>query len=64
VPNDNDSDARALNYQRALASFTRIAGEQLSAERLMQNTAAQVSRVTHIKHVKVMVTERTPETSC
>jgi two-component sensor histidine kinase/putative methionine-R-sulfoxide reductase with GAF domain len=54
VRNDNDSDARALNYQRALASFTRIAGEQLSAERLMQNTAAQVSRVTHIKHVKIM----------
>jgi len=51
---DGSSMDRSLHYQRALASFTRIAGERLSAKRLMQNTTAQVSRVTHIRHVKIM----------
>jgi len=31
-----------------------MVGEPMSPERLMQNTVAQVSRVTGIRHVKVM----------
>jgi two-component sensor histidine kinase len=46
--------ARALEYQRALASFSRVASENSSPDRLMQHACAQVSRVTHIKHTKVM----------
>jgi two-component sensor histidine kinase len=45
---------KALGYQRALATFTRIVGEADSAPRLLQNAAAQVARVTHIRHVKVL----------
>jgi len=46
--------ARILEYQRALAAFSRIASEALPPERLMQHACAQVSRVTHIKHSKVL----------
>ncbi|WP_046869263.1 sensor histidine kinase [Microvirga massiliensis] len=46
--------ARVMEYQRALASFSRIASENLPPERLMQHACAQVSRVTHIRHSKVM----------
>jgi two-component sensor histidine kinase len=45
---------KALAYQRALATFTRIASEAESEQRLLQNAAAQVARVTHIRHVKVL----------
>jgi two-component sensor histidine kinase len=45
---------KALGYQRALAAFTRIVGEADSENRLLQNAAAQVARITHIRHVKVL----------
>jgi two-component sensor histidine kinase/putative methionine-R-sulfoxide reductase with GAF domain len=45
---------KALAYQQALATFTRIIGEAGTIESLLQNTTAQVSRVTHIAHVKVL----------
>jgi two-component sensor histidine kinase len=45
---------KALEYQRALGSFSRIAGGSVSADRLMHYTASQVSLVTHIQHVKIM----------
>src|SRR3954451_16118791 len=45
---------RVLEYQKALASFSRIASENLPPERLMTHACAQVARVTHIKHTKVM----------
>ena len=45
---------KALNYQRALATFTRIVDEPASVPGLLQNAVAQVARVTHIKHVKVL----------
>lgn len=45
---------KALNYQRALAMFTRIVDEPASVPGLLQNAAAQVARITHIKHVKVL----------
>jgi two-component sensor histidine kinase/putative methionine-R-sulfoxide reductase with GAF domain len=48
-----DAD-KALDYQRALATFTRIAAESETVQGLLQNTTAQVSRVTHIRHVKVL----------
>src|SRR3954462_13978021 len=45
---------KALSYQRALATFTRIVSEADSQSRLLQNAAAQVARITHIRHVKVL----------
>jgi two-component sensor histidine kinase len=45
---------KALDYQRALATFARIVAEANSEERLLQNAAAQVARVTHIRHVKLL----------
>jgi two-component sensor histidine kinase/putative methionine-R-sulfoxide reductase with GAF domain len=45
---------KALGYQQALATFTRIIGEADNLDSLLQNTTAQVSRVTHIAHVKVL----------
>jgi two-component sensor histidine kinase len=45
---------KALNYQRALATFTRIVDEPASVPGLLQNAAAQVARITHIKHVKIL----------
>jgi two-component sensor histidine kinase len=45
---------KALGYQRALASFTRIVDEADSEQRLLQNAAAQVARITNIRHVKVL----------
>jgi GAF domain-containing protein len=45
---------KALGYQRALATFTRIVAEADSEQRLLQNAAAQVARITHIRHVKVL----------
>jgi two-component sensor histidine kinase len=45
---------KALSYQQALATFTRILDEVDSAPRLLQNAAAQVARITGIKHVKAL----------
>ena len=45
---------KALRYQRSLATFTRIVSEAESEQRLLQNAAAQVARITHIRHVKVL----------
>jgi two-component sensor histidine kinase len=45
---------QALSYQRALATFTRIVAEADSEQRLLQNAVAQVARITHIRHVKVL----------
>ena len=45
---------RMHDYQHALAALSRAASESLGAERLMHYVTAQVSRVTHIKRVKVM----------
>ena len=45
---------KALSYQRALATFTRIVDEPASVKGLLQNAVAQVSRITHIKHVKIL----------
>jgi two-component sensor histidine kinase len=50
----DDHVTRLLEYQRALAGFSRVAGETLPLERLLHHVAAQVSRVTHIKHAKVL----------
>ena len=45
---------KALGYQQALSTFARIVGEAADTQRLLQNAAAQVARITHIKHVKVL----------
>ncbi len=45
---------RLHEYQRAVAAFSRVASEVLPTDRLLHYVTAQVSRVTHIKHVKVM----------
>jgi two-component sensor histidine kinase len=46
--------ARILEYQQALAAFSRVASEALPPERLMHHACAQVSRVTHIRRSKVL----------
>jgi two-component sensor histidine kinase/putative methionine-R-sulfoxide reductase with GAF domain len=52
---DASPDLKRLHeYQRALAAFSRAASEVLPPERLMRYVTAQVSRLTHIKRVKVM----------
>jgi len=45
---------KALAYQSALATFTRIVSEADSQTRLLQNAVAQVARITHIRHVKLL----------
>jgi two-component sensor histidine kinase/putative methionine-R-sulfoxide reductase with GAF domain len=45
---------KALSYQRTLATFTRIVDEPAAMPGLLQNAVAQVSRITHIKHVKIL----------
>src|SRR5215218_635844 len=45
---------KALGYQRTLATFTRIVDEPAAMPGLLQNAVAQVSRITHIKHVKIL----------
>jgi two-component sensor histidine kinase len=59
MPKKNESNteaklARVLEYQRALAAFSRVASEALPPERLMHHACAQVSRVTRIKRTKVL----------
>jgi len=46
--------ARLLEYQHALVAFSGMALQTLPPERLMQHACAQISRVTHIKHTKVL----------
>ncbi len=46
--------ARIRGYRQVLENLSRIGGEIMPPERLMQHVAAQVSRVTHIDRVKVM----------
>ena len=53
-PTSNARLDRVLEYQRALAAFSRVATEALSPERLMHHACAQISRVTHIKRTKVL----------
>jgi two-component sensor histidine kinase len=50
----DDKLERLLEYQRALAGFSRIAGEPMPLERLLHHAVAQASRVTGIRHVKVL----------
>jgi two-component sensor histidine kinase len=45
---------RLHEYQRTLAAFSRVASEMLPTERLLHYVTAQVARVTHIRHTKVM----------
>jgi hypothetical protein len=45
---------KALSYQRALVTFTRIVGEADSAQRLLQNATAQIARITDIRNVKAL----------
>jgi hypothetical protein len=46
--------ARVLEYQRALAAFSRVSGESMDPNRLMQHATAQVSALTHVGRVKVL----------
>ena len=50
----DDKVFRLLDYQRALAGFSRVAGDVMPLERLLHHATAQVSRVTGIKRVKVL----------
>jgi two-component sensor histidine kinase len=53
--NHDSSELKRLHeYHRALSAFSRVASEVLPIERLLHYVTASVSRVTHIKHVKVM----------
>jgi two-component sensor histidine kinase len=45
---------KALTYQRALATFTRIVDEATSVSGLLQNAVTQVARITDIGHVKIL----------
>jgi two-component sensor histidine kinase/putative methionine-R-sulfoxide reductase with GAF domain len=46
--------ARVLEYEKSLANLSRVASENVSLNQLLQHVSAVVSRVTHIKHVKVL----------
>ena len=46
--------ARLVDYQRALAAFSRVASEALPPDSLMHHACAQVSLVTHIERTKVL----------
>src|SRR3954471_21756595 len=53
-PSLEERVVRMHDYQHALAALSRAASESLPPDRLMHYVTAQVSRVTHIRHVKVM----------
>src|SRR3954449_4210013 len=53
-PSLEERVVRMHDYQHALAALSRAASESLPPDRLMHHVTAQVSRVTHIRHVKVM----------
>jgi two-component sensor histidine kinase len=46
--------ARVRDYQQVLAAFSRVAGNALPREKLLHHATAQVARVTHIQHVKIL----------
>jgi two-component sensor histidine kinase len=46
--------SKVLEYQQSLATFTRILCEADNAPRLLQNSVAQIARITGIKHVKAL----------
>ncbi len=46
--------SRVREYQRTLEAISRIGPEAVSPERLMRHVTAQVARVTHIGHTKIM----------
>jgi two-component sensor histidine kinase len=50
----DDRTVRLIEYQQALCGFSRVASETLPVDRLLHHAAAQVSRVTRIRHVKVL----------
>jgi two-component sensor histidine kinase/putative methionine-R-sulfoxide reductase with GAF domain len=54
LSNADPALAKLFDYQRALASFSQVASGELPPQRLLHHATAQVSRLTHIKHVKVM----------
>jgi two-component sensor histidine kinase len=45
---------RLREYQRVMEGISRIGPEAMPPDRLLHHVAAQVSRVTHIRHVKIM----------
>ena len=45
---------RVREYQRTLEALSRIGGASMPPDRLLHHVAAQVSRVTHIGHTKIM----------
>ena len=45
---------KALDYQQSLATFTRILCEATNPPRVLQNSVAQIARITNIKHVKAL----------
>lgn len=49
-----DRLARLLEYQRALLAFGKTASDAAAPERLLQHACAQISRVTHVGHTKVL----------
>ena len=53
-PGSEDILTRLLERQRALAGFSRVASDAMPLDRLLHHAVAQVSRVTGIKHVKVL----------
>jgi two-component sensor histidine kinase len=48
------TQVRLRDYQRALESLCRIGTEEIAPDRLLAHAVAQVSRVTHIDHSKIM----------
>jgi len=50
----DDLTLRLVEYQQALAGFSRVAGETLPLDRLLHHATAQVSRVTQVRYVKIM----------
>lgn len=53
-PPPNSEVTRLMDYQRALAGLSRVASELLPQDRLLHHVTAVVSRVTHIRHVKIL----------
>lgn len=51
---DKEKLDRAREYQRTLTALSRIGPEAQTPARLMHHAVAQVARVTHIGHVKIM----------
>ena len=49
-----EREQRVLDYQRITTALARIGSEALTREKLLHHATALVSRVTHVKRVKVM----------